>query len=985
LAVKCPKCHADNPVTKQFCADCGTQLIPSDGPSASNTLTLETKSEGLTRGTVFAGRYEILEELGRGGMGKVYRVYDRKLEEEVALKLIRPEIAADGKIIERFRHEIKISRKITHRSVCRMHDLGEAEGTSFITMEYVRGEDLKSLLHRTKTLPVGTAVSIARQVAEGLSEAHGMGVVHRDLKPGNIMIDKEGNAKIMDFGIARSLLGKGLTGEGAIIGTPEYMSPEQVEGEDIDRRSDIYSLGIVLYEMVTGKVPFEGATPLSIALKHKTAEPQNPKEFNPQVPEELSLLILNCLNKDKEKRYQNAQELIFGLNKIESGIPSGIKATERRRPFIQSFLKTLRERKIIETLAAFIGAGWLILEVVHWILIDHYHLPEESLDIAIVTLLGVLICTLIWRFFRGVEKKAKKIKLGFVLISAILLATIIFDASIILKIEKPESKPGREIVPAAYKQVTFRGDVGDAAISPDGKSIAYGIFGESGGTKIMVQDLATNQSLEILRVESSDYLQWMPDGSRLSILAQLSESEYGTFIIPRLGGTPRKIEAPPYLTWSPDGSQFAGLWQDSKKMAIGNESTGISRTISLDLPFTRIRGIEWSPLGNLILLLTENAGKQWNIWTITSDGSKWNKVIEENVPITGFRWSPKGNSVFFFRGVTGEKELWKIPVSPDTGKPLKPASILLSGLQAGGGFTLTRDGKRLLYKRILRFTNLWLATVKKTEKAQELKSKQLTSDTAQSFAPDISPDGSLIAFSKYDGRTSNIYVMSINGDNVRQLTSLNRDLLAVWSPDGKEIAFVSRKGGVRKVWKVSAQGGLPHEYAKTSLSESLDLTWSPCPYILYKKPGNNNYSILNPGTEEETPLIKDTAEGTVSSLQFSPDGKRVAVHWNRQVNPGLWIISMEDSSQKLLKEGAYNPIGWSDDGEWVHAVEEKAGREEYVKVELKSGRIKELPSIQFEIERYTYQKILNGKPEIFEVGKFISDAWMIENFDPETK
>jgi len=298
----------------------------------SKTLTLETKSGGLARGTVFAGRYEVLEELGTGGMGRVYRVFDRKLEEEVALKLIRPEIAADRKAIERFRNEIKIARKITHKNVCRMYDLGEAEGTSFITMEYVPGEDLRSVIHRMKALTIGTSTSIARLVAEALAEAHRLGVVHRDLKPGNIMIDKDGNAKIMDFGIARSLLGRALTGEGAAIGTPEYMSPEQVEGEEADARTDIYSLGIILFEMIVGRAPFEGATPFAIANKHKSESPPDPRKLNPQIPAELSQLILRCLEKEPARRFQSAEEFLADLGRAETVLPTAERAAPFKKP-----------------------------------------------------------------------------------------------------------------------------------------------------------------------------------------------------------------------------------------------------------------------------------------------------------------------------------------------------------------------------------------------------------------------------------------------------------------------------------------------------------------------------------------------------------------------------------------------------------------------------------------------------------------------------
>jgi serine/threonine protein kinase/regulator of sirC expression with transglutaminase-like and TPR domain len=265
-------------------------------------------------------------------MGKVYKAQDTEIKEKVALKLIKPEISADKKTIERFQNELKFARKIGHRNVCRMYDLNKEEGSYYITMEYVSGEDLKSFIRRSEILSVGKAISIAKQVCDGLSEAHRLGVVHRDLKPSNIMIDNEGNARIMDFGIARSLKEKGITGAGVMIGTPEYMSPEQVEGKEVDQRTDTYALGVILYEMVTGRVPFEGDTALTVAVKHKTEEPEDPRRFNTQLSEELSRMILRCLEKDKDKRFQSAGEIESELTNIEEGIPTTERAIPERKP-----------------------------------------------------------------------------------------------------------------------------------------------------------------------------------------------------------------------------------------------------------------------------------------------------------------------------------------------------------------------------------------------------------------------------------------------------------------------------------------------------------------------------------------------------------------------------------------------------------------------------------------------------------------------------
>jgi len=338
MAVTCPKCHFDNPADTRFCGNCASPLTGIDKKDVSITKTLETTTDEHARGVVFAGRYEIIEDLGKGGMGAVYRAFDRKLNEEVALKFVKPEIASDKKTLERFSRELAIARKIVHKNVGRMYELMEESGNHFITMEYVAGQDLRGLIKQSRQLATGTATAIARQVCEGLAEAHRLGIVHRDLKPSNIMIDKEGNARIMDFGIARSLGAKRVTGEGVIIGTPEYMSPEQVEGKGIDSRSDIYSLGIILYEMVTGQVPFEGDTAFSIAMKHKGEVPKSPKSINPNVPDDFSLLILKCLEKDKNARYQTAAEVGTELEKIEKGIPT----TDRVVPV----RKTLTSREI---------------------------------------------------------------------------------------------------------------------------------------------------------------------------------------------------------------------------------------------------------------------------------------------------------------------------------------------------------------------------------------------------------------------------------------------------------------------------------------------------------------------------------------------------------------------------------------------------------------------------------------------------------------
>jgi hypothetical protein len=304
------------PGDADVCGRCGTpRQAPEGALNPGNTTTLTYSSGVLSDGVLFAGRYLVIDEIGKGGMGCVYRVHDTKVGEEVALKFINPEIAVDKKAVERFRAELRITRRITHPRVCRMYDLSEEGASLFITMEYIPGEDLGNMIRRRGQLPIEKSFHITRQVCEGLAEVHRLGVVHRDLKPKNLMIDREGNVKIMDFGLARAEQGVRLTEVGHVVGTPCYMSPEQLNCETVDQRSDIFALGVTMYFMLTGVLPFKAESTLTLALEHKTHRPVNPHALNARIPDDLGRIILKCLEIDKTARYASAQELLADLER----------------------------------------------------------------------------------------------------------------------------------------------------------------------------------------------------------------------------------------------------------------------------------------------------------------------------------------------------------------------------------------------------------------------------------------------------------------------------------------------------------------------------------------------------------------------------------------------------------------------------------------------------------------------------------------------
>src|ERR1700746_314148 len=356
--MRCIYCKAENPPNAAACGKCGKVVPPpkatfvgneppekpkppskSELPQDSNAaakavdpqeafvatktpLTPEGWSISSTRapapalppgefapGTVLGDRYEILALLGQGGMGAVYKARDTELDRLVALKIIPPELTTNPEILKRFKQELILARQVTHRNVIRIFDLGQAEGFKFITMEYLEGQDLRAVLREQGKLAPAEAAKIILQICRALEAAHGEGVVHRDLKPQNIMLDANGRAYVMDFGIARSAYLPGMTQTGALVGTPEYMSPEQAKGEKLDERSDLFSLGVIFYELVTGQSPFYSETPLATLWKRMKEKAKPLCELDPAIPKPLSDIVANAMEIEPADRFASAKEM----------------------------------------------------------------------------------------------------------------------------------------------------------------------------------------------------------------------------------------------------------------------------------------------------------------------------------------------------------------------------------------------------------------------------------------------------------------------------------------------------------------------------------------------------------------------------------------------------------------------------------------------------------------------------------------------------
>ena len=269
-------------------------------------------------GTLFDGRYQVVRKLGAGGMANVYLAEDQELGRRVAIKILNDRHANDEQFVERFRREAKNAAALSHPNIVSIYDRGEAEGTYYIAMEYLDGRSLKELIISRGPAPLNVAIEYARQILSALRFAHRHGIVHRDIKPHNVLVDAEGRVKVTDFGIARAGASQ-MTEAGSIVGTAQYLSPEQARGIGVDQRSDLYSLGIVLYELLTGTLPFNGDTPVEIAMKHLSQMPELPSATRPELPRELDLVVTRALAKDPEERYQSAEEMDADLERLARG------------------------------------------------------------------------------------------------------------------------------------------------------------------------------------------------------------------------------------------------------------------------------------------------------------------------------------------------------------------------------------------------------------------------------------------------------------------------------------------------------------------------------------------------------------------------------------------------------------------------------------------------------------------------------------------
>ena len=911
----------------------------------------------LTPGQVL-GHYTIASLLGAGGMGEVYLARDEKLGRQVAIKLLPAEFTNHQDRVRRFELEARAASALNHPNIVTIYEIGQSDTSHFIATEFIDGQTLRQQMAGATGGPrmkIGRVLEIAIQVGSALAAAHSAGIVHRDIKPENIMLRRDRLVKVLDFGLAK--LGMEQTAEivdetspvsmdgtnpGVVMGTVRYMSPEQARGLEVDSRTDIWSLGVVIYEMTTGRAPFQGETPNKAIASMLEREPPAISCFA-EVPEELERIVVKALTKNREHRYQLASDLVSKLKRLQRDIE-----TEERLARSSS-ARHRRTRKV----------GSLNQDPPDVATTHASAAPTVRLELPAST--------------AGYANLASKISNNKKAAAAVVLSVLLLAGGfgIYRRMRNRDSTPS--IIPfqaIELLRLTNSGRVNDSAISPDGRYVAYVL--ETGGKhSIWIREVNTSNNTQIVSPADTQFYgaTFSRDSHELYYIAKERNNSIGElYRVPAQGGIPVKIinDVDGPITLSPDEKQFAfvrGSSTGERALMLANIDGPGERKLASRMGYESFSfgGPAWAPDGKSIV-----SGAAY-----TDDKGRFITVVEVSVvdgsirPLTAQRWKATGRISWLQdgkglvftaveQGSRATSQLWYMDYRSGE------ANRISRDLQDYHGATVTGDGKTLITKQTQTQSSLWIATNNNADRATRILShkedndygysyyyrtrfswmpdgqimytsltngvpniwlmtsagtgnKQLTNDTFDRTFASVTPDSRYIVFISDRAGFQNIWRMDTDGSNQKQLTTGEDDSWAWCSPDSRWVVYHNGQQGRRTLWRVSIDGGQPEQltdYPSVGPVVSPDGNWISCYYRPeLKSPWKFGVVPFNGG-----PPVKsfDVPQGVLfqSLVRWTPDGSALAYILNRDGISNIWIQPLDGTPSRQLTNFKSDQVFW---------------------------------------------------------------------------
>ncbi|HKS30607.1 MAG TPA: protein kinase [Pyrinomonadaceae bacterium] len=912
------------------------------------------------------GRYEIRKPVGAGGMGEVYLAQDVRLERTVALKILPQNVSEDQQRMRRFEQEARAASALNHPNVAHIYEIEEDSGYRFIAMEYIEGSTLRQQMAASPMM-LRDALDIAQQIAAALAAAHAAGIIHRDIKPENIMVRADGYVKVLDFGLAKltekpkvtdmeaSTQALVNTGPGVVMGTVRYMSPEQARGHEVDSRTDLWSLGVVLYECVAGRPPFEGTTASDVITAILSREPPPIARYTRDAPESLEWIVTKALTKDREERYQTAKEMLVDLRRV------------KQRLDVEAELERSASPDSLHLSASGSRSGASSAQSMQPTLVSVETKPAATTQVSATRTNPSNA-----EYIAG---ELKRHKTG-VLIAAGVLALLVVAAVGLVgyalydiasqPIPDGRGQQSRQAGPRAdmkISRLTANGKTSNVAISPDGKYAVY-VMESEGKKSVWVRQISTSSNVQIVPPGEDTYYTspvFSRDGEYVYYIHIDKSSPQGVlYQIPVLGGTPRKIltDIGSTITFSPDGKRFAFLRNDNagtgedQLMVVNADGSGERKLAVRKIDsFFVYGGPAWSPDGRTIASAVGSYKGGFNISVIAV-----NAESGEQKEFTNQKWENVGRVAWLADGsgliLTAQEQgavynqIWQLSY------PGGEARKITNDLNSYGSVSLTADSGALVATQSETISNIWVAPNGDLGRAKQITTgskglygegglvwtpdghviytsavsgnmdiwsmsadgsnqKQLTTDSEEDSVPAVSPDGRTIIFNTDRAGMPSLWRMDIDGGNQKALTSGQEDYLPQVSPDGRWIIFSSWRSGKTALWKMPFEGGEPVQLTDKFTYNGVvspDSKLVACGFA-DEQPGSlQRIAILPIDGGEFIKTFEIPVTANLGSMVWSADGKAVLYRDTRNSVTNIWAQPVDGGPPKQLTDNKTDQI-----------------------------------------------------------------------------